>query len=163
MRGDRGFFDIDVRPGELSAKGDDLERLQGIVDCEIFRTDLERAVARADRAKGGRPPYDHVPLLKILMLQSSHSLSDQRTEYLIKERLSFMRLVGLSLAQSAPDANSIWNFREADAGVDRGRAGDRRSVQTLRGRADQDGLPRHGRTDHRRHDCRRAQTAQPRG
>jgi IS5 family transposase len=55
MRGDPGFFDIDVRLGELSAKGDDLERLKGIVDFEIFRADLERTVPRADRAKGGRP------------------------------------------------------------------------------------------------------------
>src|SRR5271169_5246612 len=113
MRGDPGFFDIEVRLGELSAKGDDLERLKGIVDFEIFRADLERAVPRADRAKGGRPPYDHVLMFKILILQSSHSLSDERTEYLIKDRLSFMRFLGLSLAQSVPDANSIWNFREA--------------------------------------------------
>ncbi len=113
MRGDPGFFDVDMRLEELSAKGDDLERLKGIVDFEIFRADLERAVPRADRAKGGRPPYDHVLMFKVLILQSSHSLSDERTEYLIKDRLSFMRFLGLSLAQSVPDANSIWNFREA--------------------------------------------------
>ena len=113
MRGDPGFFDVDERLKELSAKGDDLERLKGIVDFEIFRADLERAVPRADRAKGGRPPYDHVLMFKVLILQSSHSLSDERTEYLIKDRLSFMRFLGLSLAESVPDANSIWNFREA--------------------------------------------------
>ena len=54
MRGAPGFFDIEVRLEELSAKGDDRERLMGIVDFEIFRADLERAVPRADRAKGGR-------------------------------------------------------------------------------------------------------------
>lgn len=113
MRGDPGFFDIDERLKALSAKGDDLERLKGIVDFEIFRGDLERAAPRADRAKGGRPPYDHVLMFKVLILQSSHSLSDERTEYLIKDRLSFMRFLGLSLAASVPDANSIWNFREA--------------------------------------------------
>ena len=113
MRGDPGFFDVDERLKELSAKGDDLERLKRIVDFEIFRGDLERAVPRADRAKGGRPAYDHVLMFKILILQSSHSLSDERTEYLIKDRLSFMRFLGLSLAESVPDANSIWVFREA--------------------------------------------------
>ena len=111
--GHPGFFDVDERLKELSAKGDDLERLNGIVDFEMFRADLERAVPRSDRAKGGRPPYDHVLMFKVLILQSSHSLSDERTEYLIKDRLSFMRFLGLSLAQSVPDANSIWNFREA--------------------------------------------------
>jgi len=113
MRGDPGFFDIEERLKDLSAKGDDLERLNGIVDFEIFRPDLERAVPRADRSKGGRPPYDHVLMFKVLILQSSHSLSDERTEYLVKDRLSFMRFLGLSLAQCVPDANSIWNFREA--------------------------------------------------
>ena len=48
---------------------------------------------RSDRAKGGRPPCDRVPMFRILILQASHSLSDERTEYLIKERLSFMRFM----------------------------------------------------------------------
>jgi len=113
MRGEPGFFDVDERLKELSAKGDDLERMKAIVDFEMFRADLERAVPRSDRARGGRPPYDHVLMFRVLILQSSHSLSDERTEYLIKDRLSFMRFLGLWLAQSVPDANSIWNFREA--------------------------------------------------
>jgi len=50
MRGEPGFFDIDERLKKLSAKGDDLERLNAIVDFEMFRTDLERAVPRSDRA-----------------------------------------------------------------------------------------------------------------
>lgn len=113
MRDEPGFFDVDERLKELSAKGDDLERLNAVVDFELFRADLERAIPRSDRAKGGRPPYDHVLMFKALILQSCHSLSDERTEYLIKDRLSFMRFLGLSLAQNVPDANSIWNFREA--------------------------------------------------
>lgn len=52
-------------------------------------------------------------MFKVLILQASHSLSDERTEYLIKDRLSFMRFLGLTLADQVPDANSIWNFREA--------------------------------------------------
>ena len=113
MRGEPGFFDVEERLKELSAKGDALERLNAIVDFEMFRPDLERAVPRSERSKGGRPPYDHVLMFRVLILQSSHSLSDERTEYLIKDRLSFMRFLRLSLAQSVPDANSIWNFREA--------------------------------------------------
>ena len=113
MRRQPGFFDVEERLRELSAKGDELERLSALVDFETFRSDLERAVPRSDRAKGGRPPYDHVLMFRILILQASHSLSDERTEYLIKDRLSFMRFLGLSMADRVPDANSIWNFREA--------------------------------------------------
>jgi IS5 family transposase len=113
MRGQAGFFDLDERLKELSAKGDTLERLNGLVDFEMFRPDLARAVPRSDGAKGGRPAFDHVFMFKVLILQTSHSLSDERTEVRIKDRLSFMRFLGLGLADPVPDANTIWTFREA--------------------------------------------------
>ena len=113
MRGQAGFFDIDERLRDLSAKCDDLERLKGLVDFEMFRPALRQAVPRSDRGKGGRPPFDHVLMFKVLVLQTMHSLSDERCEYLIKDRLSFMRFLGLCLADAVPDANTIWTFREA--------------------------------------------------
>ena len=58
MRGQAGFFDADERLKELSSKGDDLERLNAVVDFELFRPDLARAVPRSDGSKGGRPPFD---------------------------------------------------------------------------------------------------------
>ena len=109
----RGFFDVDGRLQELSAKGDALERLADLVDFEMFRPALEQAVPRSDGSKGGRPAFDHVLMLKVLLLQSMHTLSDERCEYLIKDRLSFMRFLGLGLADTVPDANTIWSFREA--------------------------------------------------
>lgn len=108
-----GFFDIEERLRELSAKGDDLECIKGLVDFGKFRADLEAAVPRADRSRGGRPPFDHVFMFKVLILQTMHALSDERCEYLIKDRLSFMRFLGLGLADPVPDANTIWTFREA--------------------------------------------------
>jgi transposase, IS5 family len=84
-----------------------------LVDFEMFRSELEAAVPRGDRTKGGRPPFDHVFMFKVLILQAMHSLSDERCEYLIKDRLSFMRFLGLGLADAVPDANTIWTFREA--------------------------------------------------
>jgi transposase, IS5 family len=79
----------------------------------MFRPALEAAVPRADRSKGGRPALDHVLMFKALILQAMHALSDERTEFLIKDRLSFMRFLGLGLADAVPDANTIWTFREA--------------------------------------------------
>ena len=113
MVGQLGFFDIDSRLRELSAKGDDLERISALVDFEVFRLDLVRAVPRSDGTKGGRPAFDPVLMFKILLLQAMHGLSDERTEYLIKDRLSFMRFLGLGLSDAVPDANTIWTFREA--------------------------------------------------
>src|SRR6195952_2708687 len=52
-------------------------------------------------------------MFKVLLLQAMHTLSDERCEYLIRDRLSFMRFLGLGLTDPVPDANTIWNFREA--------------------------------------------------
>jgi hypothetical protein len=70
-RGQTGFFDIDERLRELSAKGDELEGLNALVDFELFRGDLERAVQRSDRSRGGRPAFDHVLMFKAVILQAS--------------------------------------------------------------------------------------------
>jgi transposase, IS5 family len=128
MRGQAGFFDVDERLKQLSAKGDSLERLAQVIDFELFRADLERAVPRSDRVKGGRPPFDHVLMFKTLILQTSHNLSDERTEYLIRDRLSFMRFLGLGLADTVPDANTIWTFREA---LTRARIAGRPAIEVL--------------------------------
>jgi transposase len=92
-----GFFDVDDRLADLSAKGDDLERLNAVVDFEAFRSDLEQAVPRKDCSKGARPAFDYVFMFKALILETSHNLSDERTEYLIKDRLSFMRFLGFGV------------------------------------------------------------------
>src|SRR5215207_6212708 len=87
--------------------------MAAVVEFEQFRPDLERAVPRSDGSKGGRPAFDHVLMFKELLLQAMHALSDERAEYLVKDRLSFMRFLGLGLADPVPDANTIWAFREA--------------------------------------------------
>ena len=70
---------------------------------------------------GGRPPFDVVLMMKILVLQSLYNLADDATEHLIRDRLSFMRFLGLSLGDRVPDAKTIWLFREqiGKAGMER--------------------------------------------
>ena len=72
MAGQPGFFDLAERFSGLSRKGDELERLAAVVNFELFRPELERAVPRADRSKGGRPPFDHVVMFKVLILQTQN-------------------------------------------------------------------------------------------
>ncbi|MBM3491428.1 MAG: transposase, partial [Alphaproteobacteria bacterium] len=112
MAGQAGFFDTDERLAWLSAAGDPLERLAKVVDFELFRPDLEAAVPRTDRSKGGRPPYDAVLMFKVLVVQTLYTLSDDQAEYQIRDRLSFMRFVGLALHDAVPDAKTIWLYRE---------------------------------------------------
>jgi hypothetical protein len=65
MAGQPGLFDLDERYAALSRTGDPLERLAAVVDFEIFRADLDAALARSDRSKGGRPPMDAVILVEL--------------------------------------------------------------------------------------------------
>jgi transposase len=46
------------------------------------------------------------------VLQALYSLSDETTEFQIKDRLSFQRFLGLGLDGTVPDATTVWLFRE---------------------------------------------------
>ncbi len=111
--GQRGFWDVEERLAELSQHGDPLERLAATVDFEMFRSDLTEAVGQPDRSKGGRPPFDPVLKFRMLVLQAMHGLSLAQTEYLVTDRLSWMRFCRLGPGDSVPDANTLWDFREA--------------------------------------------------
>jgi IS5 family transposase len=113
MGGSPGLFDLDERYAALSASGDPLERLAAVVDFELFRAPLSQALCRSDGSKGGRPPIDPVLMFKVLVLQALYGLSDEQAEFQIQDRLSFMRFLGLGLADRVPDYSTIWRFREA--------------------------------------------------
>lgn len=108
----RGFFDVETRYEALSKAGDPLEKLISVINFEVFRETLDKALGYSERKKGGRPPFDVVMMFKILVLQGLYNFSDDRTEYLCRDRLSFMRFLGLDLCDTIPDAKTIWLFRE---------------------------------------------------
>lgn len=112
MQGQAGFWDIDERYARLSEAGDPLEKLNSVVPWDVFRKSLAKALKRSDGAKGGRPPFDPVMMFKIMVLQALYDLGDDQAEFVINDRLSFMRFLGLSLGDKVPDAKTIWLFRE---------------------------------------------------
>jgi hypothetical protein len=143
----------------LSTAGDPLERLLRVVDFEVFRADLEAALSRSDRARGGRPPYDVVLMFKVLVLQTLYTLSDDQTEYQLKDRLSFMRFVGLALHDPVPDAKTIWLYREQLARA--GAVERRTSICPVRRAAEGKGLAGNGWADRRATGLKRAVRGSP--
>ena len=89
-----------------------LDRLGQIIDFEAFPPTLAAALAYGDGAKGGRPPYDPVAMLKVLVLAAENNVADARMEYLIRDQLSWLRFLGFDLGAPTPDANTIRLFRE---------------------------------------------------
>ena len=51
-------------------------------------------------------------MFKTVVLQQLNNLSDDRIEYQIRDRLSFMRFLELNLEDRIPDAKTVWLFRE---------------------------------------------------
>lgn len=96
----------------LSEVGDPLEVMARAVDFEAFRPALDAALAYGDGSKGGRPPYDPVAMLKVLILAAQNNVSDAKMEFLIRDRLSWLRFLGFDLGAPTPDENTIRLFRE---------------------------------------------------
>jgi IS5 family transposase len=107
----RGLFDFEDRMREIGEK-DPLARLHDVVDWEAFRGPIEKAVVPEPKGPGGRPRFDAIIMFKTLVLQRLYHLSDAQTESMIRDRLSFMRFVGVDLHETIPDENTIWRFRE---------------------------------------------------
>src|SRR6266480_4773552 len=110
VMGQKGFFDVERRLDAISALGDPLETIKKIVPWEDFRTDIEAVTETKPeerKSNAGRKPYDTILKFKIMVLQSLHNLSDDRTEYLIRDRISFMRFLDLELEDPVPDDATI--------------------------------------------------------
>lgn len=72
MASQLGFFDLNEQMRRLSGPGDQLEVFAEVVDFEMFRSELELAVGYSDGARSGRPPFDPVMMLMILIIQAQH-------------------------------------------------------------------------------------------
>jgi len=107
-----GLFNIELRLRELDAAGDPLVRLKRAIDWEQFRRYTDSIREKERKTNAGRRAYDTILMFKILILQSLYNLSDDAMEYQIRDRISFMRFLGLSLGDRVPDAKTIWLFRE---------------------------------------------------
>ena len=108
-----GLFDWDERTDKLVSMGDPLERLNRVMDWELFRSDLQRVWEKERKSKAGAKPFDVVLMFKLLIIQRCYGLSDEQLEYQVRDRLSFMRFLGLRLEHRVPDARTVWTFKEA--------------------------------------------------
>ncbi|WP_412506782.1 IS5 family transposase [Roseovarius sp. SYSU LYC5161] len=111
-----GFFDLSDRYASLGAKKDPLVAIDTAVPWDEFRPVLEavwRKPASEKKSRAGRKPMDAVLMFKTLVLGALYNLSDDQIEYQIRDRLSFMRFLGLGLGDRVPDAKTVWLYREA--------------------------------------------------
>jgi IS5 family transposase len=108
----RTLLTEDIAYDRLDKMKDPLTVLDDTVDWSIFRKSLKEFRSRNKGSNAGRKPYDPLLMFKILILQALYNLSDEAMEFQVRDRLSFLRFLGLSLADRVPDAKTIWLFRE---------------------------------------------------
>jgi IS5 family transposase len=111
----RGLFDESFRLEKLSKLGDPLVMLKEKITWEIFLPTLEGIFIKKNKGIGGREPYDYLMMFKILILQRYYNLSEDRAEYQILDRFSFMRFLDLVTSDKVPDSKTIWLFKETIA------------------------------------------------
>jgi transposase, IS5 family len=102
--GQMGFFDVARRYAGLDAKQDPLLRIAALVPWESFRGRLEavwRRPAAERKSKAGRKPWDAIVMFKAIVLCELYNLSDDQVEYQLRDRLSFVRFLGLGLEDTA--------------------------------------------------------------
>jgi transposase, IS5 family len=120
--GQLGFFDVARRYAGLDAKQDPLLRIDALVPWEGLRGRLGavwRRPAAKRKSKAGRKPWDAIVMFKAIILCELYNLSDDQVEYQLRDRLSFVRFLGLGLEDPVPDAKTVWLYREqlTEAGV----------------------------------------------
>ena len=111
------LFGLSNHLERLSEHGDPLVVLDETVDFEYFRAWLLEGLDYSDGRKGGRPPFDPVSMFKALILQAQHNLSDAKMEFMIRDRLSWMRFLGFDPGAPTPDAHTIRLFRNKLTGT----------------------------------------------
>jgi len=108
-----GLFDYEFQLDEIKKHQPPLQKLNEIIDWEIFREVIEKSLINENRkSNAGRKPYDFILLFKIVILQRYYNLSDEQTEFQIKDRLSFLDFLDLQIGDNVPDEKTIWLFKE---------------------------------------------------
>ena len=108
-----GLFDYEFQLEKINKHQPPLQKLNKIIDWEMFRETIEEAFVKEDRkSNAGRKPYDKLLMFKILILQRYYNLSDEQTEFQIKDRLSFLDFLKLQIGDDVPDEKTIWLFKE---------------------------------------------------
>lgn len=117
----------------LKRLGDRLSEIEKLIDWEAFRP-IVGGMYDNKTERGGRPNIDEVIMIKVLILQEWHGLSDPELERQITDRISFRKFLGFP--DTIPDFTTVWAFRERLSKTGR----DKKIWQELQRQLDSKGL-----------------------
>jgi len=89
-----------------------LKEIDTIIDFNKLRPILKQNGIGTKNVCGVKA-YDSILMFKILLIQKFYNLSDEKAEEGLNVNLLYMRFVGLSLEDLAPDSTTIGRFRNS--------------------------------------------------
>ena len=113
--GQMSFFDVENRYAALDATHDPLVKINAVVPWEALRSRLENVWRKPPdkrKSNAGCKPWDAIVMFKAILLCALYNLSDDQVEYQMRDRLPFVRFLGLALEDKVPDAKTVWLYRE---------------------------------------------------
>ena len=101
---------------EMGAQGrigqeNQLMKLWKLIRWEELGKHLKGLHKNEENPQGGQKAYDALKMLKALVLQQWHELSDPGLEESLRVRLDFMMFTGFDLMEELPDETTICRFR----------------------------------------------------
>jgi IS5 family transposase len=93
-------FALNEEYGRVKRLGDRLAEIESLIDWDAFRPIVGEMYDNKSE-RGGRPNIDEVVMVKLLVLQQWHGLSDPELERQVADRLSFRKFLGFS--EDIPD------------------------------------------------------------
>jgi IS5 family transposase len=88
--------------------GDKLADIDSLIDWEVFRP-IIRDMYDNRTELGGRPNNDEIVVMKMLVLQLWHGLSDPELERQATDRISFHKFLGFP--ERIPDRYTVWALK----------------------------------------------------
>ena len=109
---------LDKEYERVEKLGDKLAEIDPLIDWEAFRHIIHDMYDNRS-GRGGRPNIDEIVMMKMLVLQQWHGLSDPELERQATDRISFRKFLGFP--KTIPDRSTVWSFRErlAETGKDK--------------------------------------------
>jgi IS5 family transposase len=89
-----------------------LKEIDSIINFEKLRPILNKNGIGTKNVCGVKA-YDPVLMFKILLIQKFYNLSDKKAEQGLNVNLLYLRFVGMSLEDLAPDSTTIGRFRNS--------------------------------------------------
>ncbi len=105
----KGSFFGNVVYERAVAENHFLRQLDRVFDWSVFGERLLKLYTGG--AEAGRPPYEPVVILKMLLLAYLYNLSERQTEAYVNDSLSAKCFLGLAVDEPAPDHSTLTAFK----------------------------------------------------